>query len=181
MSRYPNIEGGLLTETFTEQLPEGVSGLTTRTTLELDVIEQFNASTEHMRAVQFCIMGKNPDPEIDKVEPAYTLPGLDGSNDRMAGRADHEIDAVVCATTDVLGKIMDKFKMHGAVTSLRKLLVTTTAALDETTLQPKATRSQVDAVQIPTTKCDPKTVMVEPKYGGLGHMGKPELIRGSTT
>ena len=176
MSRYPNSEGGLLAETFTEQFPEGVSGLRTRTTLEFDAIEQFNASTEHTRAVQFCNLGKNPDPEIDKVEPAYTLTGLDGSNDRMVGSADHEIDAVVCATTVVFGKIMDKFKIHGAVASLRTLFVTTTAALDETTLQLKATLSQVDAVQIPTTKCDPKTVMVEPKYGGLGHMGKLALI-----
>ena len=76
--KYPNMEGGLLAEMLTEQLPAGVWGLSTTTTLIFDKIEQLNAATEQTNAVQFCMRGKNPDPAIDKVELAYTLPGLDG-------------------------------------------------------------------------------------------------------
>ena len=78
LSKNPDTDGGLLTEILTEHLPGGAWGLRTTTTLIFDKIEQFTAVTAQTWAVQFCIRGKNPDPAIDRVEPAYTLLGLDG-------------------------------------------------------------------------------------------------------
>jgi hypothetical protein len=181
LSKYANMEEGLLVEMFMEQLPEGVWGLDTTITLVFDTIEQFNAATEHTNAVQFWMRGKNPDPAIVKVELAYTLPGLDGWNARIVGSGDQDIVATVLAKTLVYGNVTVKINWQGFAASLNKLLVATTAADDETTLQLIADWLQVDAVQIPTTKLVPKTVTVEPKYGGLGHTGKLVSIRGSTT
>lgn len=48
-------------------------------------------------------------------------------------------------------------------------------------MQLKAFWPQVDARQLPITKFDPKTVIVDPKYGGLGHRGKLTFMTGSTT
>jgi hypothetical protein len=76
---------------------------------------------------------------------------------------------------------MFKSNLHGTVTSFNELLMTTNAAPDEITLQLMAGWLQVDAEQIPTTKFDPYTVTVDPKYGGLGHTGKFTLIWGKTT
>ena len=40
---------------------------------------------------------------------------------------------------------------------------------------------QVTTLHCPIIKLDPKTVMVEPKYGGLGHRGKLAFTCGITT
>jgi len=160
---YPNIDEGLLANTLIAQLPEGTFELKRMTTLVLERIEQLDAATEQTLAVQFCSPGKNPDPITVTVELAYALLGLDGSVDRIVGRDAQRIVAVVYFTTDVLGNTIDTFKMQVAVGSFKVSFVLTRAWVDEITMQLDAFWPHVVALQFPTTKFEPMTVMIEPK------------------
>ena len=124
---YPNIDEGLLANTFIVQLPEGTFELKRMITLVLERIEQIDTATEQTLAVQFCSPGKNPDPITVTVELAYALLGLDGSVDRIVGRDAQRIVAVVYLTSDVLGNTIDTFKMQVAVGSFKVSFVLTRA------------------------------------------------------
>jgi hypothetical protein len=179
-SENAKIEVGFVADTFAEQFPGGVKEFKTSTTFVFERTRQSETAAEQIFAVQFCRLGKNPEPIMVMVEPAYALRGLDALYNRMAGRRAQDSFAPVCTTNDVFGKVIEMFKIHGAVGSSKVSFVTMTVLLVDITSQRNAKCPHVLALHGPTTKLEPETVIVEPKYGGSGDTGTRSLICGST-
>ena len=118
-------------------------------------MKQLDVAVVQTLALQFCGPGKKPDPMTVSVELAYALLGLEGSVDRITGSIAQLIVAVVNATTDVLGNVIDIFRMQVNAGSFNVSFVMTRAIADESTTQLDAFWLQDVALQSPTIKLEP--------------------------
>jgi len=118
-------------------------------------MKQLDVAVVQTLALQFCSPGKKPDPMTVTVEPAYALLGLEGSVDRITGSIAQLIVAVVNAATDVLGNVIDIFKMQVEKGSFNVSFVMTRAVSDESTTQLDAFWLHDVALQSPTIKLEP--------------------------